>query len=147
MENEIDAIIKMVENSEDETKIHDAFMGTKKENGLYEGGKNEEDIKDEWNSLERQIGKRLQNILENVSESEKNKEWFYRVQLIQGRFKEKFNAWWAANQKYTKAKTCIICTKKPNCLEKNWLTKVEFEKVRFCVDVYMLRGLKEPSES
>ena len=26
----------------------------------------EEDIKDEWNKLERQIGKRLQNILENV---------------------------------------------------------------------------------
>ena len=66
MENEIDAIRKMVENSEAETEIRDAFIGTKKENGLYDGGKNKEDIKDEWNSLECQIGKRLQNILENV---------------------------------------------------------------------------------
>ena len=77
----------------------------------------------------------------------KKKKMVLQSTIDSGKIQKKFNAWWAANQKYTKAKTCIICTKKPNCLEKNWLTKVEFEKVRFCVDVYMFRGLKEPSES
>ena len=52
MENEIDDILKKVENSEDYFEISRAFQGNKKDNGLYEGGKDEEEIKQEWQKLE-----------------------------------------------------------------------------------------------
>ena len=94
MEKEIDAIVKKVENSEDQFEICTAFKGNKKHNGLYEGGKEEEQIKHEWQTFEQfQIGKSLENILENVDESEKKEEWFYVIQIIQDRFKEKFKGW------------------------------------------------------
>ena len=35
--------------------------------------------------------------------------------------------------------------KKPNCLEKNRLTRIVFEKVKFSVNVCIRRGLKDPS--
>ena len=147
MEYEIDAIIKKVENSEDYFEISRAFQGNKKDNGLYEGGKDEEEIKQEWQKLEHyQIGRSLENILDKVDESEKKEDWYYKVQLIQGRFKQKFAPWWEKRE-YTTRKTCIICGKVPNCLEKNWLTRSEFEKVKFSVLVYGQRGLKDPSKS
>ena len=147
MENEINVIIEKVQNSHDYSEICSAFKGTKKENGLYEGGKYEEDIKQQWQRLEQlEIGQRLENILENVNDTDKKANWYYRIQLIQGRFKEKFKGWWE-KQDYAKRKTCIICGKNPNCLERNWLTRVEFEKVKFGVNVYIQRGLKDPSNS
>ena len=147
MENEIDAIVKKVENEEDYFEICSAFKVNKKDNGIYEGGKEEEDIKHVWQTFEQfEIGKRLENILDTVNESEKKEEWFYVVQIIQDRFKEKFKGWWE-KQEYTARRTCIICSEEPNCLEKNWLTRAEFEKVKFGVMVYVARGLKDPSDS
>ena len=149
MEEELEEIIKKVENSEDHFEICSAFKGQKQSNGIYKGGKDGEEIKHEWQTFEQfQVGKKLENILENINETERKKEWYYRVQLIQGEFKEKYQPWWGdSKQEYTTSKTCIICSKKPNCLEKNWLTRVEFEKVKYSVMVYVARGIKEPSKS
>ena len=93
-----------------------------------------------------QVGKRLGKILENTSDSEKTEDWFYMVEIIQDRFKEKFKGWWE-NPEYTTRKSCIICSKEPNCLQKNWLSRAEFEKVKFSVWVYERRGLKDPTSS
>ena len=89
----------------------------------------------------------METILDDINESERDTEWYFKVQIIQGSFKEKYKGWWEGNQKYTSQKTCIICQKEPNCIERNWLTKVEFEKVKFGVMVYVARGKKEPSHS
>ena len=132
----INEVLKKVENSEDSREIDSAFLGNKKENGLYEGGKDESDIQHEWQVFEQfHIGRRLEDILDNIDESERKSEWFYKVQIIQGRFKQKFKGWWEQHQEYTTWKTCIICGKEPNCLEKNWLTKIEFKKVKFTVNI------------
>ena len=136
MDTEINEILEKVKYSEDSRKIDSAFLGNKKENGLYEGGKNENDIKHEWQVFEQfHLGRRLENILENINESERKSEWYYRIQIIQGRFKEKFKGWWEEHQEYTKFQTCIICGQEPNCLEKNWLTRIEFKKVQFTVNL------------
>ena len=71
------------------------------------------------------------------------------IQTIQERSIERFPAWWREDEpkeKYFKKKDCFICKKEPNCLEKNWLTRVEYEKVRFGPNVFLARGLKEPTD-
>ena len=135
---------KEVEHSVDYFEICSAF---KKEDYGFKG-KDEEHIKHQWQSFEYyEIGKRLENILENVNGSDKKEEWYYKIQIIQGRFKEKFQRWCDGKQEYISRKICIICGKKPNCLEKNWLTRDEFEKIKFSVMVNLKRGKKEPSNS
>ena len=52
---------------EDYLEICTAFKGTKQDNGIYKGGKYEEDIKNEWQLFEIfQIGKTLKNIFQNI---------------------------------------------------------------------------------
>jgi len=82
--------------------------------------------------------------LDDVDESEVSKDWYLMVQQIQERFIEKFPGWWEKGLKYKTRKSCIICKRKPNCLEENWLTKEEFLKVKYGPDVDLSRQLKDP---
>ena len=60
IENELEDIIKKVEKSEDYFEICSAFKGQKQNNGIYKGGKDEEDIRHEWQTFEQfEIGRRL----------------------------------------------------------------------------------------
>ena len=56
---------------EDQFEICTAFKGNKKHNGLYDGGKEEEQIKHEWQTFEQfQIGKSLENIRQETRQLE-----------------------------------------------------------------------------
>ena len=149
MERKVDEILEKVKDSEDSTEIYNAFKGEKIGNYEYKGGIEEEDIKHKYQLFEHyDVRRRLEKVLESVDESEKNKDWYFRIQIIQGTAIERFPAWWEDEElKYIKKRNCIICKKEPNCLEKNWLTKVEFEKVKFGPNVYLARGLKEPTDA
>ena len=82
--------------------------------------------------------------MENVDENEKNEKWYFKTLIVQGGSIEKLPGWWHGQPKYTTSKTCIICGKEPSCLEGNWLTRVEFEKLIYGPKVFFLRGLEEP---
>ena len=93
MEEETNAILKKVENSEDYFEICGAFKGTEVDKYTYEGGKEEEDIKHQWQKFEVfNIGTKFENNFEKVKETERKKAWYHVVQKIQDIFKENFQS-------------------------------------------------------
>ena len=151
IEKRVGEILEKVKDSEDSSEISMAFKGERipDEYWAFKGGIEEKDLKHEYQTFEHDVRERLEKILENIGESEENKDWYYMIQTIQERSIERFPAWWREDEpkeKYFKKKDCIICKKEPNCLEKNWLTRVEYEKVTFGPNVFLARGLKEPTD-
>ena len=120
IENRIDEVVARLDNCNDHVKVQQLFS----ENNLTKT-----DIQNEWWKYEQyNLGKKLENILEDVEEIDRSQDWYPIVEKIQERFKDRFKGWWMDGYpKYTKQNTCIICYKEPNCLSKNNLSKKETE--------------------
>ena len=90
-------------------------------------------IQHEWQYFQQyNLGKKMEKILNDIEQTDKNRDWYLIVEKIQERFKERFKGWWVQNyEKYTKQYTCIICQKEPNCLNQYNLSKKETKKMMF----------------
>ena len=145
MEREVDDMIEKAKDLKNFREIGYAFKGEKIGKWEFKGGKEENDIKHDYQGFEQfTIKKELKKILDDVDESEISKDWYLMVQKIQERFIEKFPGWWEKELRYKTRKNCIICKREPNCLEENWLTKEEFLKVKYGPNVNLSRQLKDP---
>ena len=74
----------------------------------------------------------MEKLLDDLQENDQSQEWYSIVQNIQKRFKDRYKIWHISDgTKYVKINTCIICQKKPNCLNIYNLSKKEIEKMIF----------------
>ena len=137
MKMEIDEILEKVEKSENVLKrqeIVDYFC---------KGRKEQEHIQHDWNNFEWwNVGKKINDILENIQLSKNNKDWFIKVQEIQMMY-EKNHCEMVNRQKYYSKKVCIICNKEPNCLRKNWVSKEQHDVIRFMAQSKFMKHNKE----
>ena len=70
--------------------------------------------------------------MDNVEETDIGQDWYLIIENIQERFKDRFkHPWTEGYPNYTRRKTCIICHREPNCLNKNNLSKKETKKMMY----------------
>ena len=126
IEIRIDKVVGIVKNFDCQVKVKEII----RENGLQL-----HEIQHEWELFQQyKLGEEIEKILDDVEETDKNKEWYAIVEKIQERFKERFKGWWVENyHKFTKQTSCIICHKVPNCLNEYNLSKEETKVVMFTV--------------
>ena len=124
IEKRIDEAVEKVKDYDDYREVQKFY----RENDLEH-----EKIRHEWWKFEQfNVGEKIGKLLENVEETDESIEWYCVVGKIQDRFKEKFKGWWGGDcLKYPKQSTCIICSKRPNCLNQYKLSKEETNKWLF----------------
>ena len=85
------------------------------------------EIQNEWHSFQQyKRGDKIEKILNDVEETDKNVEWYSIVEKIQERFRERFKGCWVENHhKFNKQTSCIIFHKVPNYLNEYNLSKEE----------------------
>ena len=82
IENRIDEVVARLDNCNDHVKVQQLFS----ENNLTKT-----DIQNEWWKYEQyNLGKKLENILEDVEEIDRSQDWYPIVEKIQERFKDRF---------------------------------------------------------
>lgn len=158
LENNIQELHQKIENDIDELKqkVIDKIAEwqkqgcTYKHEGLFENAfkknrvrpmsgyvmSSDDWFQKDWEKLERNINKDLNEILEKIEDPYRNADWFYILEKIHEAYKEKFPGQWMAiyyplikiktlyagygydQQPYYPSKTCIVCGLKPNCIEK-----------------------------
>ena len=124
IESRIDEIVEKVKDFDDHVKVYKLFS----ENGLVK-----HDIQHEWFCFQQyNLGKKMEKILVDTEQVDKDQDWYSIVEKIQERFNERFKGWWVEDyEKHTKQTTCIICQKEPNCLNDYNLSKKETKKMMF----------------
>ena len=124
IEKRIDEAVEKVKDYEDFREVQKFY----RENDLEH-----HQIRHEWWKFEQfNVGEKIGKLLENIEETDESQEWYFVICKIQDRFKEKFKGWWGGDcLKYPKQYTCIICNKRPNCLNQYELSKEENNKWLF----------------
>ena len=112
-----------------------------------ENGLKKHDVQHKWHYFEQyNLGEKIEKILNEAEESDKDQEWFLIVENIQERFKERFKGWWEDYGKFMRLKKCIICNKEPNCLNQYNLSKME-TKAKLSVKCFTEQPLNSKAAS
>ena len=114
----IDKVVDIVQYFNCHIKVTNVF----RENGLLL-----HEIQNEWHSFQQcKLGDKIEKILNDVEETDKNVEWYSIVEKIQERFRERFKGCQVENHhKFNKQTSCIIFHKVPNHLNEYNLSKEE----------------------
>ena len=129
IETKIDGIIEELKdidgcNIDDDNKINEMYHKRKL---------SRLDIQWVWKKFEGfSLGKKKEKLLIDLQDNNKNKDWYLTAEKIQERFKDRFKGSRDPGYpKYTKIDTCIICHKKPNCLNIHNPTRKESREMRY----------------